>query len=103
MPFGRPVFTRLVWLTLVGVGTPGVPSARAQEGPAPVAGPARCLPGRYAGFEPSVAADPDGRVLIAAIDYRWDKSKKQVVSPTYLIAWRSGDRGASWSDLRPMG
>jgi hypothetical protein len=73
MPFAKPAFANLVWLTLVGACAPASPPAHAQEVPAPVAGPARCLPGRYKGFEPSVAADPRGRVLIAAIDYRWDK------------------------------
>jgi hypothetical protein len=103
MPFAKPAIANPVWLALLGACAPASPPAHAQGVPAPVAGPARCLPGRYKGFEPSVAADPKGRVLVAAIDYRWNKSKKEVSSPIYLIAWRSGDRGVTWGEPRPMG
>jgi dipeptidyl aminopeptidase/acylaminoacyl peptidase len=74
--------------------------ADAQEVPAPAVTPARRLPGRYAGFEPSVAAHPGGRVLVAAMDYSGNKPNDSRAS---LIAWRSGDRGATWSEPRSIG
>jgi hypothetical protein len=100
MPSAKSVFMHLSWLILLGAGPAVSVPAQADEVPAPAAGPARRLPGRYQGFEPSVAADPRGRVLIAAMDYGQDKSEKQLQG---LIAWRSGDRGVAWSEPRSMG
>src|SRR5262249_52337682 len=51
---------------------------------------------RYFGFEPSVAADREGRVLIAA------QELKPRAKP-FIIVWRSDDRGATWSERRPLG
>ena len=94
MPFANSIVSHLALLTLVGVGSSACAPTRAQEVPTPAAGPARRLPGRYFGFEPGVAADPEGRVLIAAMD-------KQHASR--LIAWRSSDRGVTWSEPGSMG
>lgn len=100
MSSAKSVVMYLAWLTLLGAAPAVFAPVHAEEMPAPVAATAQRLPGRYNGFEPSVAADPKGRVLIAAIDHRRDKSKKQ---DPRLIAWRSGDRGVTWSQPRSMG
>jgi photosystem II stability/assembly factor-like uncharacterized protein len=100
MPSATSVFMYLVWLTLFGAWAAASAPPDGQERPEPVAGPARRLPGLYRAFEPSVAADPRGRVLIAAINRTQDKWK---MYPEPLIAWCSGDRGVTWSEPRSMG
>ena len=55
MPSAKSVFMYLVWLTLFGAWAAASAPPDGQAPPDPVAGPARRLPGRYNGFEPSVA------------------------------------------------
>src|SRR5262245_56535163 len=100
MPSAKSVFMHLAWLTLLGAGLAVSAPVRAGEVPAPAAGPARRLPGRYERFEPRVAGDPRGVVLIAAMAHGQDKKKPQLQP---LIAWCSGDRGVTWSEPRSMG
>jgi len=52
--------------------------------PKVAAEPARRLPGEYSGFEPAVAADGKGRVVVVAIDVE------------RIIAWTSADGGKTF-------
>ena len=88
-------------LVLISCLGPPLSGAVLADPPGPRATPARRLPGRYLGFEPTVATSADGRVLVAAIDVR-----RPAGSPdeSRILGWRSADGGRTWSEpdeLRP--
>jgi hypothetical protein len=66
--------------------------------PAPRAEPAQKLPGDGDGFEPTVAADGDGRVVVAAIQRRLGISTPTSTRHRHrIITWHSADGGTTWS------
>jgi len=76
---------------------PAQPAAAAEQLP-PKPQPARPLPGNYSGFEPSVAADADGRLVVAAVD-----SSSAANPYNRIIHWRSRDQGQTWTEPVPYG
>lgn len=83
-----------------------IPGCRQEPEPAPLpafvlpenaqprARTAKPLPGKYLGFEPSVAAHGDGRVVVAALDPADQTSR--------LLHWRSVDGGRTWTEPVPL-
>jgi hypothetical protein len=82
---------RAGWLAAAVVAAAGWTGAAAGP-PTVAAGPARRLPGEYSGSEPVVAADGEGRVVVAAIDTLTRESR--------IITWASADGGRTFGPPR---
>jgi hypothetical protein len=66
----------------------------------PAAESARLLPGKYNGSEPTVAADPRGGIVVAAMHYYRPAIDAAPVSR--VVCWRSADGGKKWFGPEPL-
>jgi hypothetical protein len=83
----------LVVLLLSAAGPALSEGPKSDVGPRPE--PARRLPGDYDGFEPSLAVDAKGRLIVVAMDTFAPQASR-------LIAWRSEDAGRTWTVPRAL-
>ena len=60
--------------------------------------PAQRLPGDYDGFEPTVAADDAGRIVVVAINAQW----KGAQDLSHMVLWRSTDGRGLWSEAQQL-